>query len=135
MDFMRALQYAFDDEEWGSKFLIGAFLSMVPILNFASLGYLVQIIRNVSEGQAQPLPKWENITDLLIKGLYVFIAEVAYFFLPAMLVLTAMTPLFFLPFLSGANEDATNMLAGISVLGAICVGMIGIAVWIVMYVF
>ena len=65
MQLSFALQYPFDDKDWLQKLLILAavgILSLIPIFGLLagalSLGYLVQLARNVRQGSPLPLPKW-----------------------------------------------------------------------------
>ena len=86
MDSGKSISYAFEDENWLSKLGVGALISLVPILNFAWLGYLVDIMRNVSDGQAEPLPGWDELGEKFTKGLYISIAGLIYS-LPGLLFL------------------------------------------------
>jgi len=85
MEFERALTYAADDKEWFKKLGIGALISLVPILNFAWIGYILEIVRNVSDGHDLPLPGWENLGVKFKSGLIIFLAFFLYI-LPALLV-------------------------------------------------
>ena len=42
----------FKDANWLSKILVGALVSLVPILNFAAYGYAVQTTRNIRDDEA-----------------------------------------------------------------------------------
>jgi len=128
MDIMAAVQYPFEDEEWTSKVAVGILISMVPILNFAATGYLVTIIRNVAHNEPRPLPRWENLGDLLLKGLYLIIAQLAYFSVPMLLLAAVMTPLAILPLLGGGDEDVMAALGGVALMGLVCVGLIALVV-------
>ena len=48
MQIGKAFTYPFEDAKWASKLLIGALISVVPILNIAWGGYTCEIIRRVS---------------------------------------------------------------------------------------
>jgi len=69
LDFGRAFKYIFEDEEWPTKVLLAAVIGMVPVLNFAFLGYQLEILRNVSEGKDRPLPTWDDLKDKFLFGL------------------------------------------------------------------
>jgi hypothetical protein len=70
MDFGRGLSYIRQDPNWLVKTLLGSVISIVPILNFASTGYSMDVIRNVYTGREIPLPEWgENFGDRWIRGL------------------------------------------------------------------
>jgi Protein of unknown function (DUF4013) len=70
MDFGRGLSYIRQDPSWLVKTLPSSVFSFVPILNFASTGYSMDVIRNVYTGRETPLPEWgENFGDRWIRGL------------------------------------------------------------------
>ena len=78
MDIGQAFAFISEDENWMRKLGIGALISFVPFLNFAALGYQVQISRNVVQGKKRPLPEWNNLADLLLDGLRVIGAMFIY---------------------------------------------------------
>jgi hypothetical protein len=51
---------------------------MVPILNFAWSGYLVGIMRNVMNGNPEPLPAWDDTDRKFREGLILFAAGLIY---------------------------------------------------------
>ena len=55
----RALSFVFKDEDWLKKSLIVGLALFVPILNFFSIGFFVQLARKVSNGIELPLPEIE----------------------------------------------------------------------------
>ena len=72
MDAEKSFTFPFEDTEWVSKLGLGALISMVPILNFAWSGYLVDIIRNVMNNDAEPLPTWDDLGKKFNDGLILF---------------------------------------------------------------
>jgi hypothetical protein len=78
MDIGKSFSYPFEDESWLSKLLIGALVSAVPIINFAWLGYIADLIRNVMGGASRPLPEWGDFGDKFLKGLFLWLAGVIY---------------------------------------------------------
>lgn len=78
MDFGKAFTYISEDENWMRKLGIGAIVSVVPFLNFAAIGYQVQIARNVAKGEERPLPEWDNLGDLFLDGLRIIGAMFIY---------------------------------------------------------
>lgn len=89
MDFSRAFTYSFDDKDWVGKLAILTiltfssallmpmlFLGMAPLCIL--LGYMVDIVRNVRDGQSMILPRWDNYADLFSKGIGVLIALIVY---------------------------------------------------------
>ena len=78
MNINKAFSFPFEDKQWISKLGLGAVIGMVPILNFAWNGYLVGILRNVVNGEAEPLPNWDNFEKKFMDGLILFAAGLVY---------------------------------------------------------
>lgn len=85
MDVGKSFSYQFEDNNWITKLLIGALVSAVPILNFAWLGYMVDLLRNVMDGVSLPLPEWSDFGEKFMKGLIVWLAGIVYS-LPAIII-------------------------------------------------
>jgi hypothetical protein len=73
-----AFSYQFEDVQWPNKLGIGALLSLVPILNFAVVGYEVGIVRNVAAGASEPLPQWDDLGQKWRDGLLLTLAGLVY---------------------------------------------------------
>lgn len=81
VDIPRSLTYMFEEEEWGTKFLIAVGMSVLSFLVLPALilqGYLLDILRNVSAGRDRVLPEWDNWGYLLVRGLLSSIAGFVY---------------------------------------------------------
>jgi len=78
MDLGRAYTFAFKDPEWTSKVGLGALMAGVPGLNFVSLGYGVELARNVARGEARPLPTWNRFEKLFVDGFWLSLAHMIY---------------------------------------------------------
>jgi hypothetical protein len=78
MNAEKSFSYPFADKDWVSKLGLGALISMVPILNFAWSGYLVEIIRNVMNSHPKPLPAWDALDKKFSEGLILFGAALIY---------------------------------------------------------
>jgi hypothetical protein len=78
IDFGRAIQHPFEDKDWAVKMLIGAGVSLVPILNFAMNGYALQVQRNTALGQDVPMPRWDDLGKHLTDGLKIFVVQLIY---------------------------------------------------------
>lgn len=78
IDIGKAISHLFDDPEWISKTALGALLSVLPILNFTVVGYELRLIRNVSQGEARPLPSWNDFGEMFVEGLWLGIARIIY---------------------------------------------------------
>jgi Protein of unknown function (DUF4013) len=85
MDIGKAFSYVFEDERWISKVLIGGLVILVPILNFAAIGYMIQVARNVAQGNQRPLPEWSEFGDHFMRGLYAVVIQLVYL-LPAIVL-------------------------------------------------
>jgi hypothetical protein len=93
MDVGKSIGYVFEDKKWTNKLLIGMLVSIVPIVNFALFGWIIDIMKNVSQRQAEPMPEWNNFGDKFVKGLILFVVGLIYS-LPAMLIVwVAMIPM------------------------------------------
>jgi hypothetical protein len=73
VDIGRAYTFITSDPKWISKILIGAAVSLVPILNFALYGYALDVLKRVYQGTDLPMPEWDDFGDYFIRGLLVAI--------------------------------------------------------------
>jgi len=103
MDIGKSLTYMFEDERWVSKVVVGAVINMIPILNFASAGYMLATIRNVTNEITPPLPTWDDFGDHFIKGLVLAIIGLVYT-LPLLILSCCPIGAMLLPALSEAEE-------------------------------
>lgn len=88
MDIGKAFGFVAEDERWLPKVLIGGLISIVPILNFAVLGYMLGVARNVAQGNPRPLPEWDNLGEHFMRGLHAFVIGLVYS-LPIILIISA----------------------------------------------
>ncbi len=108
MQIGKAFTYAFEDAKWFSKLLIGALISIVPILNIAWGGYTCEIIRRVSRQDPEPLAGWDDLGTKFMQGLVLVIAGFIYA-LPIIILSLFMIPLFIGA--ASTEGDVANMLA------------------------
>ncbi len=125
MDIEKAFSFPFEDKEWHSKLGLGAALNLVPILNFAWIGYTVGILRNVMNGVPEPLPTWHDIGKTFIDGLIFFAAALIYASPLVLMICLPLGALSFSGILSGSNDlrEAARAIAaagGILLLGFLC---------------
>ncbi len=73
MDIGSSFTYMFEDDNWIKKIVIGGVVSLIPIVNFAAIGYLIQVIRNARDGQPLPLPEWDQFGQYFMDGLRIFV--------------------------------------------------------------
>jgi hypothetical protein len=85
MEIGRSFTFPFQDKSWFSKLLIAALISLVPILNFALVGWIVEIARRVMHHVPEELPGWDDFGKKWMGGLYYTVAGFIYA-LPVMLV-------------------------------------------------
>lgn len=126
IDVGKAFSHVFEDEQWTTKAVVGAFLSIIPIVNFIVIGYELRLIRNVSRGVTRPMPDWEDMGDLFMEGLQLGLARIvfslpllAFFFVP---LLGFWFSIFLLPVFAGSASEAEidqmiGPLMGLGVLG------------------
>ncbi len=72
MDFARSFSFITEDKDWFKKVGIAALLILTGIGGIISLGWLIEIVKRVSNDDPEALPGWENIGDYLINGLKLF---------------------------------------------------------------
>lgn len=68
-----------------TPFIILAALSILPIINFFGLGYLLELARQSMKGHHTIMPRWENWGKLFLEGLGYFVIFLVWF-LPAIIV-------------------------------------------------
>lgn len=78
MNIGKSLTYMFEDEKWVNKIVVGAVINMIPVLNFASTGYMLATIRNVANNITLPLPTWDDFGDHFIKGTILTVINFVY---------------------------------------------------------
>ena len=124
MDVGKSVGYVFEDKKWTNKLLIGMLVSIVPIVNFALFGWVIDTMRNVSQRQPNPMPEWDNFGDKFVKGAILFVASLIYS-LPMLLI---SCPALFLPFMRGdlgrsGQQAVTSMFVGTSLLLACAISI------------
>lgn len=78
MNFIRAFDFIFEDEEWAPKTVIGSLVMLFAFLPFVPLGYQAHVARKVARRSKRPLPGAADIGPALSDGLMVFIAWLIY---------------------------------------------------------
>jgi hypothetical protein len=122
MDVVRAFTYIFDDDEWVSKVLATAIISIIPIVNFALYGWIVELVDNVINGYENPMPGWDDFGEKFSAGLTYFIAALIYN-LPIILISCV------LGFIGGLFEGSG---AGEAIIASlVCVMTIGIFAYVI----
>ena len=112
MDIGKAFSFVAEDEEWLTKIGIGAVVSLFSFLIlpiFLLVGYVVQVTRNVRNGEPRPLPAWTDWEKLFMDGLFVAIAQIVYTLPFWLLICLAIGLSVAFGGLAGASEDAAIM--------------------------
>lgn len=114
MDIGKSFSFQFEDTQWISKLGLGAVIAIVPILNFAWSGYMVDIIRNVMINSTEPLPNWDDIGKKFNDGLILFGAGLVYALPLLVVICLPMSIIAFSGLLSGNNnlQDVAQSIAG-----------------------
>lgn len=105
MDYGKAFTYMFEDKDWVTKVLIGGILTLIPVVNLVVLGYALETGKRVVEGHPEPLPRWDNFSELFIRGLMAALGA-AVWALP--LILVALLTGFFGAVLSWVSESGST---------------------------
>ncbi|NJO81490.1 MAG: DUF4013 domain-containing protein [Blastochloris sp.] len=80
MNIGKAFSYVFEDERWVTKVLLGGLITLVPILNITTFGYMLKTAHNVAYGNPHPRPEWgEDFGDTFMRGLYALVINFVYF--------------------------------------------------------
>jgi len=80
MDFMKALTYPFDDDEWLSKLGLGVLIGLIPIVGqMTQQGWSLEIAKRIKANDPTPLPDWSDFGKYLTRGLMVLLANLIYF--------------------------------------------------------
>ena len=112
MQIGKSFTYAFEDAKWFSKLLIGAIISIVPILNFAWGGYTTEIMRRVFRNDPEPLADWDDFGRKFMDGLILVVAGFIYA-LPFLLLTIPLFPIFFAAFSDSSSlQDTMAMVSG-----------------------
>lgn len=116
VDARLALTYVFSDRHWVRKILIGALLALGPIFIvgvFFLIGYLVEIVRRVSDGSDEPLPDWGGKFGIYLKqgfpaawGVLIWLVPFAAVWLGSGLALDAL----------GAESIAAQLIFGVAMM-------------------
>ena len=80
MDIGRSFTYITEDQEWVRKLLIGALITLIPVVGmFYAFGYMIEIIRNTIQGREIPLPDpMEEFGGKIAKGLMMWVISFIY---------------------------------------------------------
>lgn len=90
VDYNASFKRPFSD--W-KKLIIGCLFSIVPIINFFAIGYVLRMISSTLKKDTMHLPEWNKFGNLFVKGLMTFFITILYF-LPAIVIMViALVPI------------------------------------------
>lgn len=137
MDVGKSFTFMFEDKNWIAKIAIGGLVTLfsfllipIPLL----VGYALRTIKNVAEGASVPLPEWDNIGDMYVKGLTAIVGVVIWA-LPV-IILSCCMVLVSTALASGGSDSssAISSLGGIVLTCLYClVFVVGIAINLFVY--
>jgi hypothetical protein len=108
MDYGKSFTFVFEDEKWISKFAVGVLVTLVPIINFATYGYVLQVLKNVRDGVEKPLPEWDEFGKFFVDGLK-FLAGFLVYFVPVILLTFFISIAAIAADAAGADDDVIGM--------------------------
>lgn len=88
-DLGKAFTFAFKDPRWLEKILIGGLFWIATFLLFGwffILGYMARIVRSVVAGVDDRLPEWDDLGEMFVEGLKLFVVAFLWY-LPIFLVM------------------------------------------------
>jgi hypothetical protein len=91
MDYGSAFVYMFSSEGWGKKLVLGVAMSLMPVLGpIVLMGWALDVLRNLNEGQSDPLPEWtgDDFARWLGRGIGLSVSVLTYL-LPVIVVMMA----------------------------------------------
>lgn len=122
MDFMKALSFPFDDEEWLKKVGLGVLIQLIPIVgSFALQGWSFEIAKRVKNNDPVPLPDWDDFGGKLGKGFMIFLAYLIYQ-IPTIIFACVVG---FAPTILAAGGDSEEALAALGSVAAIVASCCG----------
>jgi hypothetical protein len=130
MDFMKALQYPFEDEDWlkklGIVLVAGLVAVFIPLLGLvgviAILGWSLETTRNVKNNVPKPMASWDDIGGVIGKGVGPFLGGLVYQ-APTILFICIAIGLWFASFgaaVGSGSDDAAGAFAGMGTLLFMC---------------
>ncbi len=128
MDIGKSFTYITEDTDWLKKTLIGALLLLVAIGSPAVIGWMLEIVRRVSNGDPNPLPDWDRLGEFFVAGLKLIVIGFVWL-LPVIIITTIFSGGAALAG-SGMQEDAAAVMLS---LGGICVTLFVIVYSIVVW--
>jgi hypothetical protein len=127
MNLGKAFTYPFEDKSWTTKLGLAIVITIVPILNFATVGYVIEIIRRVLRDDPELLPDWTDLGQKFLDGLIIFLASLVYS-LPFLILIFPPVILMMVPAVLAGNSNTQNIgqaLSSAALVGLACLGCVG----------
>jgi uncharacterized protein DUF4013 len=124
MDIGKSFSYPFEDKQWVSKMGLGALISLVPILNFAMTGYMIQIVRNLMGGAEEPLPTWDDMGKKFMDGLMLILAGFVYA-LPIIILSCLSLSVLSVPAILAGNGNSQDIAEALTGVGSVMLAAMG----------
>ncbi|HTP00055.1 MAG TPA: DUF4013 domain-containing protein [Anaerolineales bacterium] len=118
MDLQKPFSYQFEDTQWLTKLGLGALITLVPILNFAVAGYVVQIVQNVASGASEPLPQWDDFGEKFRDGLILAVAALIYT-VPILVFLCLPLSVLIASGILSSNSDLKDVASALAAVGGV----------------
>ncbi len=131
MDFVRPFTFLFEDKDWLSKSLIGVLVALAGILILPLpilAGYMVAVVRNVMRGDER-LPSWDNIGQMWVDGLALWVATFVYSLPFVLLPMVIMLPAVF------AGGMAPDEVADALGLAGLALTFLALLLWAAVFLF
>ena len=123
MDFVRALSFPFDDDEWLKKLGIAVLVQFIPIVGQMILqGWSFQISQRVKRGDPEALPGWDEFGEFLRQGFSITLANLIYQ-IPTLIFICLASFAWVLPAAS-SGSDVEGLLTGLGVAAAVCLSCV-----------
>lgn len=91
-------------------------VSIIPILNFAWLGYILEIMRQVMKSEPLPMPGWDNLGKKFMDGLILALAGLVYA-LPILLLVGIPLTIMIVPAILAGNSSTQDLANAIATAG------------------
>lgn len=128
MNFGKAFTYIFEDKRWFEKLLTPLLVMLIPVVGGITVaGYLMRVMRNVSEHQIEPLPVLEFGSDLK-RGFKWIVAALVYSIPIFLIYLVILVPLV----VSADNGGPKGLAIVISLFAGLIVFLYGLALFFVL---
>ena len=79
------LKAPLQDKQWPSKIAIGGVVSVIPILSFCGMGYIISLIKSAMKKKEEVLPEWSNWGKLFSDGIICFVISFVYTLIPMLI--------------------------------------------------